>query len=373
VIHYYQAFIIDEHSFRQTQTAITAKYLLIDRAVFAYTTPVLGAPWAIPMEFPTYQIFAALLYLATGLPWEVTGRIVSYTFFVLSWIVVLRLLEFVKMELKYRLVVLAVYILHPTYLFWSRTFMIETTALFFTLLFLQKLIEFSCERTARNIIVVTIVGIVAAVTKVTTFIPALILLVLYLIVFKRNYLCNRMHISRAALEDLFIIVVPCLFALIWVHYTDNIKLQNPLGASLTSAALSGWNWGTWGQRLDYVTWEKCFEYARSYYLFLFMPIFIAIILYSEKKTYFTNTCNRLVFVCLVGYLSGPLLFTNLYFRHNYYWAGNTVYLTVAIGILVAQFLNIIDHLLISATRKKLYSGREFCRSIVRQIDNQAMP
>jgi hypothetical protein len=52
--------LLDLHSFRQTQTAISAYYMVGNPSVFLdYITPVLGKPWRIPMEVPFYQwIFA---------------------------------------------------------------------------------------------------------------------------------------------------------------------------------------------------------------------------------------------------------------------------------------------------------------------------
>ena len=48
--------LIDRHEFRQTQTALTALFLEFNARSFVnYETPVLGAPWSIPFEFPFFQ------------------------------------------------------------------------------------------------------------------------------------------------------------------------------------------------------------------------------------------------------------------------------------------------------------------------------
>ena len=52
---------LDFYAFRQTQTALSAYWLWHDGFRLAYETPVLGAPWAIPYEFPLYQWLVALL------------------------------------------------------------------------------------------------------------------------------------------------------------------------------------------------------------------------------------------------------------------------------------------------------------------------
>src|SRR5262245_5390007 len=51
--------IFEQHGFRQTQTALSTYWILQGGPWIAYETPVLGAPWALPFEFPTYQLAAA--------------------------------------------------------------------------------------------------------------------------------------------------------------------------------------------------------------------------------------------------------------------------------------------------------------------------
>src|ERR1700730_19303248 len=51
--------LLDLHYFRQTQTALSAYWILKGGPWLAYETPVLGFPWAVPFEFPVYQLLAA--------------------------------------------------------------------------------------------------------------------------------------------------------------------------------------------------------------------------------------------------------------------------------------------------------------------------
>src|ERR1700722_9222047 len=53
--------LLGMHSFRQTQTAITSYWILRGSPWLAYHTPVFGAPWSIPFEFPMYQLLVALI------------------------------------------------------------------------------------------------------------------------------------------------------------------------------------------------------------------------------------------------------------------------------------------------------------------------
>ena len=43
----------------------------------------------------------------------------------------------------------------------------------------------------------------------------------------------------------------------------------------------------------------------------------------------------LLLIFLVGFAAGPLIFTNLYFEHNYYWVANGAWLVLALGVALA--------------------------------------
>ena len=64
--------LLEHHSFRQTQTALTSFWMLHGGGFFAYLTPVLGAPWTVPMEFPLFQAIVAFVVRVGGLPLDVS-------------------------------------------------------------------------------------------------------------------------------------------------------------------------------------------------------------------------------------------------------------------------------------------------------------
>src|ERR1700722_19604767 len=75
-----QAPLDGAYSFRQTQTALSAFWMLKNGFSFAYETPVAGPPWSIPFEFPIYQYIVALVSEIFGWSLDSAGRIVSFTF-----------------------------------------------------------------------------------------------------------------------------------------------------------------------------------------------------------------------------------------------------------------------------------------------------
>jgi hypothetical protein len=121
--------ISDLHGWRQDETAIRAYFIGQGGPWLGYETPVLGPPWPIPHEFPAYQMLVVGLNRATGLPLEQAGRAVSVSLFYTTLLLAYLLLAECGVLRRHRLLVIALWLTSPLYLFWSRTFMIESTAL----------------------------------------------------------------------------------------------------------------------------------------------------------------------------------------------------------------------------------------------------
>ncbi|MFA6176538.1 MAG: hypothetical protein WC765_08180, partial [Phycisphaerae bacterium] len=73
--------LLDMHSFRQTQTAMSAYYMAKDpRMFFNYITPVLGKPWELPLELPIYQWIVARWHNVSEMGLDQSGKLVSIAF-----------------------------------------------------------------------------------------------------------------------------------------------------------------------------------------------------------------------------------------------------------------------------------------------------
>ena len=72
-IQYAMQPLLEQHGFRQTQTALTSYWMMEDGWRLAYETPVGGYPWTIPFEFPIYQAIVALLSSIFNSPLEHHG------------------------------------------------------------------------------------------------------------------------------------------------------------------------------------------------------------------------------------------------------------------------------------------------------------
>ena len=243
-------------AFVRSQTAISVDTMLRGGPWLIYETPVLGPPWTIPFEFPLYQWIVAALVWSTGLALEPVGRFVSVAFFLLTLWPVERLLAALRMSLPCRFIILALLISSPFYIFWSRTFLIESTALFLATLSLACTHWAICRPSASRLAILSAISSLAAVVKVTTFFPLLIASIAV-----GCYQARRRGGAAVRLSwihhGLIVIAgagLPALALITWTYAADSAKRQSILGTHITSTSLQSWNFGRLEQRLSAETW-----------------------------------------------------------------------------------------------------------------------
>ena len=322
--------LIDVHAFRQTQTAISVFYLLKGSPWLAYETPVLGVPWSIPLEFPLYQGIVAILVKLLQTPIDQTGRFVSAFFFYLSLIPIYVILSYLQVARAFRWLFLSLFLASPLYLFWARTFMIESTALFFSLAYLACIAVYFRDKSPILALLACLCGIAASLTKVTTMAGFLILACVWI---GANWF--KKESSRNLARDLLIpvvvfIIIPFLLAKIWVNFTDAQKLLNPMAADfITSKALRDWNFGTIAQKLSRSEWRNYLTRTlNDVFGGLIISVMALVILpiFTSKKL--LSYGLSLLFILTVA------IFTNLHFVHNYYPYANAIFLLGASGFTI---------------------------------------
>ena len=326
--------IRDAHEFRQLQTALSAFYFKKEGVKLAYETPVLGPPWSIPMEFPTYQAVVAKVSILTGIPLEQSGRLTGVAFFYASlpavWLLLRRRLPGALDPLP----ALAAMLLCPLYLFYTRTFMIESTALCLALWFVACLDRALARARSWAMVGAWVFGALAALTKVTTFAAfwiACALLVLEHIAARRR---AGESTGQAAGRLIPVAAVAAGAALVagiaWVVYSDHLKELNPFGHYITSASLRPFNLGTMAQRAS-AEWWRAFGYITSHSVLAWPGMAVtALGLVFSPPVY-----RRLTLACLLCYPGGALLFANLYYVHDYYSYAAAVFLAAALGVAAA--------------------------------------
>jgi uncharacterized membrane protein len=333
--------LLDFHSFRQTQTALTAFYFVQEGYRLDYLTPVLSAPWQIPLEFPLVQWMAACLRSHSSIPLDQCGRIISLIFFYLSLFPVYAILKRVLKHRYYPLFILCFILLDPIYIFWSRTFMIESAALFFCALYAQQALAFLYGRKYRNLIGAILVGVIAAMVKITTLIP----FVLFTMSF---YLWHLWQAYRTEQKIKFseliwmglMTAIPVGVFKVWLSFSEALKKGSTYAYELTSAEKLGhWNYGTIGQKLSPMVWAKILfnsgvhNYIIPTALFYLFSAVVLYLLFRKNLLY-----NRYVLLALFFYFAAPALLTNLHFVHTYYTYSNSVFLCAAVGLSALSLL-----------------------------------
>jgi len=326
--------IVDSFAFRQAQTALSAEWLARGGAFFSYVTPVTGAPWSIPFEFPLFQGLSALLSALTGLGTDRSGRLVSVLFQLASIWTLYRIVLCVRPDRALASCVAGAFAISPLALFWARSVMIESTAVFFSLLFVWAVARI--WRGGGHAYGMLAVGaaMVAALVKVTTFYGFAVFVALaFLWVALRESGWRSSWISAhlkliawgAASASAALLVL-----VLWLDHADAMKSQTILGSSLTSASLGNWNYGTLAQRLDPAVWKEVFVEKRFADLFGSAALFIL----ATAAGLLVPRTRAITLLLLIAYLIPFMTFTNLYYVHDYYQTATQVFATSIIGIVL---------------------------------------
>lgn len=329
--------VLDLLGFRQAQTALTAYFMVGRLPQLAYETPVVGPPWSIPFELPLYQWVVAAVVTLFDTPLDETGRAVNLTFFFLTLLPAYRLLAWLGVARGHRLLALSVFAVSPFYLFWSRTFLIESTALFFSVCYLAAALPAAENPRFGRISVALLLGVLAALVKITTCFVFSLLTVLYLL--------HRWHVEgrgrfrlvvlgRYGLLVLVLIGGPFAAGWSWTCFADQQKALNPIGRHLmtSSEVMQLWNYGTWSQRCTVNTWRNILF---SPYCALGHGLVLA---FAAAAMVLGRHRWRPFLACLLVYPVAPLVFTNLYLYHEYYAFANNVLLLAAVALALIALL-----------------------------------
>ncbi len=309
--------LIDQHAFRQTQTALTVYWYLRDGIdLLRPPLPLFGTEAvSIPFEFPLYQALTAAildLFGARSVEAVTIGcRAVSFAFHLLAaWPLHRMAARHFSPATADGAVLL--WLALPYAVFWSTAAMIESTAVALALLHMDMVDRAATARRAGPLIAASAVfGALSAMVKITSFViylPAAGLL--YAI---RRRLWVPAHWSGRDIAVLALsAALPMACAFAWTAWADVLKAQNLIGGiGLTSAELGPWNFGTLEQRLSIPAWKTIAITVGV--IVLGLPGVLAF-LAGAARTLFEP--SRMVW--LLPAILGPLVFINLYVVHDYY-------------------------------------------------------
>ena len=326
--------------FRQAQTALSAQFIQREHNFSpAYPTPVLGAPWSIPMEFPLYQWTAVVLSNTTGLPLVQAGRTVTLGCFYLTLAALYLLLGRLGLPPPRRLLALGLVLACPLYLLYARAFLIESMALMLSLWFLAAFLETMATRRTGWLVAANLLGVAAATVKVTTFMVYLLPAALWgggLLWQARPRAGQswREFWDTAAHGVVGCALAPLLAAAGWVQFSDQVKALNPGAGFLNSVAMIHFNFGTWAQRGSAEFWRTVAGHWRDALqpsAFTVGTVLLGLVGPGRWRGAIAG---------LLGlFLASQLMFSNLYFEHQYYFYANGILLILAAGVAVGALLD----------------------------------
>ena len=325
--------ITEAHAWRQTQTAISAYYLVGQPFHLAYETPTLGPPWSVPMEFPFYQLAVARLVDLTGLELVPAGRLVGLFCFFATAFPLWYIASLLSGSRTLAIGAAALFLSSAYYAFWSRTFMIESLSLLLGVSFLAAFMIAWNGKSWRWAGVATTLGALAGLAKVTTFALFMAAAVLYLFSTRWRDWQRRLSSEGAARtlgsilrESVFPLVIlsgAIAVAVWWVSFSDQVKREHPLGAEMASKAMTHWNFGTLAQKTDLQTWKLIA--GRSLAAVGERIPALALLLLSGAAVWRSRRYRGAFLGCLFLCGLGPVVFTNLYYVHDYYYNGNLIF------------------------------------------------
>ena len=341
--------LLDQHAFRQSQTAISAEWMANDLNPLRmpyYETPVFGAPWRVPFEFPIFQWLSAVLHVVSGMAIGTACRTVSVVMHLAClfplWRLAAPVAEMMNSAkpaatVRRRLfwVVGSLFLLSPILLYWSRASLIESTALYCGLEYLAAQMRWTRTGAWPSFVAAVFFSAAACLIKITTFPPfaaAAMLDAIYAVLRRQPpRLASRVLGWRLVASVVPLAVSYCAIAS-WVSFADGQKMLNPLAAGTTSAALHRWNYGTWQQRCSGELWidTVLLRGVPEAIGWVGPIIFLCGVAAARPAT------RGIALACGVLFLIPLLMFTNLHIRHNYYQYAVASWLVVAVAVVVTD-------------------------------------
>jgi hypothetical protein len=388
-----------EHEFRQTQTAISVWEIREHGfSPLHPRLPLFGPPWECPFEYPVFQMIAAAVdYVAPWTNLDVSIRVTNLLFFYLTAAALAILTSLFFAESRAGLFASAVFLFSSYSAFWSRTSMIEYAATFFGLAYLLGLVHWLIRPKRWLFVLALVLGILASLTKTTTFAIPLVTAGTIASLFFFNLLrCQwwtaqflaviglprsqghaELNVSTElelrlvhALALAVLLIIPVLAGYGYTRYGDHIKQQLPYTAllSLSQSDMKHWTYGTWEQRLSWDNWARIFRRVENMTPrslgFAAVIGFFALPFCTHRFARWPGGNLWMGASLALAPLIGIVVFFNLYVIHSYYLIACTPFLALFAGIglslifqsLRTRFLQVLFILLLVGLAVREWSG-----------------
>ncbi len=328
--------LIDKHEFRQTQTALTVLFnpnLFID--FLNYETPVLGFPWQIPFEFPLFQIVVSAFLKIFSFDISILGRLISIFFGISCLIPVKNILKIFNFKSEDLNCFYLLYFSSAIYLYWNRSFLIESTALFFSLSALYFYLKLFSNINNKSLfrkkitylsVLLFISLLLSMLVKITTAFPILLLLLIdnFRLIFHDIYYSKKREHLKTVLISFFICLATSIIYYCWSEYTQSIRLENYFTSFIKDSALHEFLFGSFFQKFSISLWGKVVIF-RCFYCIGILPFLVL-----TYKVFPEATAKLKIFLIynFLLFILPLIIFTNIHIVHDYYQYSNEIYLII---------------------------------------------
>jgi hypothetical protein len=306
---------------------------LRDGFSLAYETPVGGAPWSIPFEFPIYQVVAAAFSALLRAPLGDVGRCLSWLFLLGCVPAAFATARRLELDRSVWLIFVCLLFSSPIYLFWGRTFLIETAAVFFSM----AALPFAINLIRGDSRLVTVSGAtlfltLAMLQKTPTAAPAALVVGLCWLFVRMRRDRNPFKLKAREVAAIAVALgVPLAVTLAWTRYADVVRSHNPLGSYFSVGAVEAWQSGTFGQFFSRsmfvdVIWHRVLSASAGGWLGVLC--LGAGIVARDPRT------RRLIVLCLILFILPLVVLTNVHVIHTYYQTSCALFVSAALAIAI---------------------------------------
>jgi len=328
------------NEFRQAQTAIISYYIdQQDNFSLLYETPLLGKPWVSNlMEVPFYEWAVVLLSRATGWPHFIAARTISAASFYAMLPAVYLLLGRLAVPKPRRLLVLALVLAAPVYIYYARAFLMDAMALTCSVWFLLGFVRTMDQRSYAWLAVTIVAGTGAALIKSAIFAAWLIPGAGYgaWLLWRDLRAGTGWRVPlRTVLWGAATVVVSLGVLRAWIQYTDPIKDAHPSAWIFSSKVLVQGNWGLFDLKAIFSAevwrfWMKCWEQAIMSRWLIAAGLALGLVLPTVRW--------RVLGAGALFFLA-QFLFPYAYAYQDYYYYACAIYALAAIGFTLLGLLD----------------------------------
>ena len=322
--------LLEREAFRQTQTALTSYWMIKEGWQLAYQTPMLGYPWTIPLEFPFYQSIVAFITLTTGFSLDAVGRLVSFGFSLACAWPAFAIARRLKLTSTVAWIFCALLWSSPQYLYWGRTFLMETAAVFFTLAAVPYALDLRDHSPKwSSVLLFGMFASLGLLQKGTTAAPVLLVLGLLICIThlrKKPAIWHRRWVPVA-----IALVLPIIVGGLWTYYAARIRRDNFFAASAFVPAVYV---GRLDLRFNLSVWKTIVldrVIINNAAWGLGVSIIFCALIIGE------NRLKAIILVCIILLFLPILLFMNSHYWLDYYQTAIVVFLIAALALSIYVF------------------------------------